>query len=278
MKQVRLFLVIAALVGLGYFAVHRGLVHDFSLVKARPSPTPTHARHVHRRRHHRHFAEREKAQPPGFAPEKHKSVAVLPAARPTGSPAEVAALHPGSSTLQIPAAAGSPKPEAAKTGFPASFEGCWEGTVNQPDTWEFGHGPILKGWAPADYVLCFHHSGTVPNITFSTSSAYPVVSDWVASHVGVENGHTKLLFAGDDFVVLRAFTSTSLHMKILGFLPGPTGEITSKTDFHCTHLPNGKLRVEASVVQRCSGASSIDCDGKVWVTESWHTEFSRQSS
>jgi hypothetical protein len=284
MKQVRLFLVIAALVGLGYLAVHRGLVHDFSLVKARPSPSPTPLRHAHRWRRHRHYAGRQKSEPwaSASATEKHGAgnVTVVPAVKGAGSPGGLAALHsPRPNALEIPSAGSSPKPpEVAKNGFPAQFEGCWEGTVDQPDTWEFGHGPILKGWEPATYQLCFRHSGAAPDVTFSTSSAYPVVSQWVVSNVGVENGHTQLLFSGDDFVVLRASTSTSLHMKILGFLPGPTGEISSKTDFHCTLLPNGKLRVEASVVQRCSGARSIDCDGDVWVTESWHTEFSRQSS
>jgi hypothetical protein len=206
------------------------------------------------------------------------NVAILPA-RPAGSSTGLAALHnPRSNALEIPTPVSSPKRELAKGAFPPSFEGCWEGTVPQPDTWEFGHGPILKGWAPATYQLCFRHSGSVPEVTYSTSSAYPVVSDWVVSNVGVENGHTELLFSGDDFVVLRASTSTELHMKILGFLPGPTGKITSKTDFHCTRVSDGKLRVEASVVQRCSGSSSIDCDGDVWVSESWHTEFTRQSS
>ena len=96
------------------------------------------------------------------------------------------------------------------------------------------------------------------------------------SETGSERNHTDLLYSGEDFVVLRAVSSMPLHMKILGFLPGPTGVVSSRTDFHCTYLPTDRLYVEASVVQECSHARSVDCDGETWITQSWHTEFSRQ--
>ena len=166
-----------------------------------------------------------------------------------------------------------------KLPFPRNFEGCWQAHMTQPDSWSFsGRGPVVQGISPTDYVLCFHYAGNSADITFSSSAEYPVVSDWVESKVGVEKSQTNVLFSGADIVVLRTASSVPLYEKTFGFLPGPSGLITSVIDFHCTHLPNDKLRVQASVVQRCNNSHAIDCDGDVWIRESWHTEFNRQSS
>ena len=180
------------------------------------------------------------------------------------------AIPPGSNGLKVPGAA------AAALQIPQSFEGCWKATVGQPDEWTFGHGPIVKGWTPATHELCFHNSGNTPEVTFSTSAEYPLTSDWVESNNTVDNARAQVIFSGDNFLVLRAANSTTLNTKLLGILPGPTGVITSLTDLHCTHLPTDKLLVEASTVERCQNAHSIDCDGDVWIKQSWHTEFSRR--
>jgi hypothetical protein len=125
-------------------------------------------------------------------------------------------------------------------------------------------------------VLCFHQKGNAPEVSFSTTAEYPVISEWVVSHTGDESGQTQILFSSDDLVILKTLSRVPLHMKILGLLPGPTGMISSEANFHCTYLPTDKLRVEASVVRRCSDAHTIDCDGNVWIRESWHREFTRQ--
>lgn len=148
--------------------------------------------------------------------------------------------------------------------------------MTQPDDWSFNKGPVVKGWSPSNYVLCFHQKGNAPEVSFSTTAEYPVISEWVVSHTGDESGQTQILFSSDDLVILKTLSRVPLHMKILGLLPGPTGMISSEANFHCTYLPTDKLRVEASVVRRCSDAHTIDCDGNVWIRESWHREFTRQ--
>jgi len=278
MAHLRLFLVFAVIAALGYAAYRQGWL-PIPFNKGVPSPEATLGFIVHQGKHARHrHGGRNLGQELASQWGRHAGASHL---GPSSSVKELAALpKPGSSMLEIPGApaatATSTAAAAPQPPFPKSFEGCWEATVTQPEACTFGRGPIVHGISHATYVLCFRYSGTTPQVTFSTTAEYPVVSDWVVSQVGVENGHTEVLYSGDNFVILRTSSSTPLHMKILSILPGPTGIITSRTDFHCTHLPNDKLLVEASTEQRCNNAHSIDCDGDLWIKESWHTEFSRQ--
>jgi hypothetical protein len=236
-----------------------------------PTAQPTLGFTVHESRHHRRLAHENLGRELASQWQRGQRL------RPKSSATQLASIPRGPNALEIPSA-----PSAAATAaapvlpFPRSFEGCWQATVTEPEAWTFGRGPVVKGISPSTYTLCFQYSGKVPEVTFSTTAEYPVVSDWVESNVGVENEHTDILYSGDNFVILRTSGSTPLHMKILGILPGPTGTIKSRTDFHCTHLSDDKLLVEASTVQRCVDAHSIDCDGDVWIKESWHKEFSRQ--
>ncbi|HKD69314.1 MAG TPA: hypothetical protein VKB84_20905 [Candidatus Binataceae bacterium] len=279
MANVRLFLVFAAIAALGYVAYRHGWF-PIPFNNAVPSPEATLGFTVHQTRpgRHRHLSHghnlgQELASRWGMHVTKSRPA-------PESSTMELAAVRkPGSNLLEIPAApeaTATSTPTTPQAPFPKSFEGCWSATVTQPEAWTFGRGPVVKGISPSTYTLCFRYRGTTPDVTFSTTAEYPVVSDWVVSHVGVENGHTDVLYSGDNLVILRTSSSTPLQMKILNLLPGPTGTITSLTDFHCTYLPSDKLLVEASTVQRCINAHSIDCDGDMWIKESWHTEFSRQ--
>jgi hypothetical protein len=181
-----------------------------------------------------------------------------------------------------PIADAKPSPQAvpaaiaAEKSLPKGFEGCWQGTVSQRDSWEEVEGPILKGWAPANYTLCLHRSGNSPEITFSRETAYLYTSEWVSPQTGLSDTHTEILFSSEDFIVLRAFGKLVLRNRILGFLPGPTALVSSQTDFHC-YLRGDKLLVEGSTVERCSDARTVGCSGKTWIRESWHTEFGKQS-
>jgi hypothetical protein len=274
MAHLRLFVVLAAFAGLGYMAYRQGWI-PISLHQTTPAAQATLGFDVHQsHRHRRHGVHGRQGVGEEFALESRFR---KPAPMPRSSAAVIAAIPPGHNALEIPAApSAAPTAAGPQLPFPRSFEGCWEATITQPDEWTFGHGPMVKGWTPATHVLCFHYSGNTPEVTFSTSAGYPVVSDWLVSNNGIENGRADIMFSGDNFVVLRTTSSTQLRMKVLGIIPGPTGIINSLTNFHCTHLPDDKLRVEASTVQRCRDAHSIDCDGDVWITQSWHTEFSRQ--
>ncbi len=274
MAHLRLLLVFAAIAGLGYVAYRKGWLPSFNT--AVPSAEPTLGFTVHQGRHSRHLAHRTRNLDRELASRwgKPQGSSEL---MPRSSATQLASIPRGPNALDIPQAPTPvPPPAGPNLPFPKSFEGCWQATVTQPESWTFNRGPVVQGISPSTYPLCFHYAGNTPNVTFSTTAEYPVVSDWVVSHVGVENGHTDILFSGDNFVVLRTTSSTPLQMKILNILPGPTGMITSRTDFHCTHLPSDRMLVEASTVQRCINAHSIDCDGDVWIKESWHTEFSRQ--
>ncbi len=276
MAHLRLLLVFAAIAALGYAAYRRGGI-PISFNPAAPTAEPTLGFMVRQGRHlhhpHRHPSGTLGAQLSSRW-RSNRELRMTPAASAT----MLAAIPAGSNALEIPSASSaSPTPSGPKSLFPKNFEGCWQATVTQPESWTFGRGPVVKGISPSTYMLCFHNAGPNGNVTFSTTAEYPVVSDWVVSNVGVENGHTDVLFSGDNFVVLRTKSSTPLHMKILGVFPGPTGIITSRTDFHCTHLDGDKMLVEASTEQRCINAHTIDCDGDVWIKESWHAEFDRVS-
>jgi hypothetical protein len=271
MAHLRLLLIFAVILGAGYFAYRHGWVRLPS--GAVPSAQPTLGFTVHESKHHRHLTRQNENLGRELASRWRRGQRL----RPNSGPTELASIPRGPNALEIPSVpSAAATPAAPALPFPKNFEGCWQATVTEPESWTFVRGPIVKGISPSTYVLCFRYAGNSPEVTFSTTAEYPVVSDWVVSNVGVENGHTDILYSGDNFVILRTSSSTPLHMKILGLLPGPSGLIQSRTDFHCTHLPDDKLMVEASTVQRCANAHSIDCDGGVWIKESWHTEFSRQ--
>jgi hypothetical protein len=267
MSHLRLFLILAAFAGLGYVAHLRGWL-PISFNQPSPSAEPTlgfAVRPDNRRRHVTHAKQ-------NFDEAALASRFPRPAPMSKSPPAILGAIPPGSNVLKAPA----PTVAVQVPPFPKSFEGCWKATVGQPDDWTFGRGPIVTGWTPATHELCFHNSGNAPEVTFSTSAEYPLTSEWLASNNTVDNARAQVMFSGDNFVVLRTVDSTTLNTKLLGILPGPTGIITSLTDLHCTHLSTDKLLVEASTVQRCANAHSIDCDGDIWIKQSWHTEFSRQ--
>ncbi len=238
MAHLRLLLVFAVIGGLGYFAYREGWVRIAA--QGVPAAQPTLGFTIHESRHRRLAHE-------NLGRELARQWQQGRRFRPKSSATQLAAIAHGANALEIPAV---PSPAASAVApvlpFPKSFEGCWQATVTEPESWTFGRGPVVKGISPSTYVLCFRYSGKSPEVTFS------------------------------NFVILRTASSTPLHMKILGVLPGPTGIIKSRTDFHCTHLSDDKLLVEASTVQRCVDAHSIDCDGDVWIKESWHTKFTRQ--
>jgi hypothetical protein len=264
MSHLRLIVVLAAFAGLGYMAYRYGWL-PASFNQAQPSAEPTLGFKVRasRRRH----ASRNAANP---GMEASMSGLRAPASSKASGTEHNAPSGPN--PLKTP----GPTLAARTPAIPASFEGCWKGSVTKFDDWTFGRGPIVKGWSPASHELCFHNSGGAPEVTFSTSAEYPLVSDWVVSNNAVENGQAQIMFSGEDFVVLRTTGSATLATKLLGFLPGPTGIITSLTDLHCTHTAGDKLLVEGSTVQRCANAPSLKCDGDVWIRQPWHSEFTRE--
>lgn len=158
---------------------------------------------------------------------------------------------------------------------PKPFEGCWEGTATQPDSWQVFDGPRLAGFIPKTKVLCFKRAGDGPlTITFHDSK---LDSDY-ASHMGhpVSNydEQTELVSTnGKNEVSLHSVDRFDESMKILWLIPQMT-TISSTSDSRCVLAEDGAtLTVEGSSTTRCSG--SLGCNGQVWVQDTWHTRFLR---
>src|SRR5262249_43832773 len=97
----------------------------------------------------------------------------------SNSPAPIAPAP--NSTLEIPQ-------------VPKVFEGCWQGVVMEPDSWEHLEGPGIAGWIPANYEICFRRTAERPfEITFTKTT---VDTNYAASRgypVRNVESHTELL-------------------------------------------------------------------------------------
>src|SRR5260370_28952009 len=217
MAHLRLFLVLATMAALGYVAYRQGWV-PISFMQGNPTPQPTLGFTVHQRKRLHRCAHGNRKLSEEFAAERRERRA---RAMPRSSSTALAALRPGSNALEIPSAASPSASPAAgpKPPFPKTFEGCWEALVTQPDDWSVNKGPVVKVWSPSNYVLSFHQNANLPDVSFSTTTQYPVISEWVVSHTGGESGHTQILFSNDSFVIFKTLSNGPLPMKNLGLLP-----------------------------------------------------------
>lgn len=185
-----------------------------------------------------------------------------------------ASPHPGS--IPNPAPKAVANSGADKAIMSSAFDGCWQGTVNQPDTWEFVQGPVVEGWAPATYTLCFHRAGDSTEANFTMDTSLRLGSQWVTPNMGEADWHSEILFQGRKFAFIHSTSKTLLRLRLMGFLPGPTPTISYNDYLQCD-LAGRKLRVEATMVSTCKGSSLENCHGKPWVRESWHALFSKVS-
>jgi hypothetical protein len=157
---------------------------------------------------------------------------------------------------------------------PKPFEGCWEGTITEPDSWERVKGPRIAGYIPHTDRLCFKKLGDEPfTITFHDIK---VDSDY-ASKIGYPisniDEQTDLVSTdGHNEVSLHSVVSFDERGKLLGLIPSSVTRISTTRDAHCLLVDDGAaLNVEASQTTRCSG--SWGCNGQVWVRATWHSHF-----
>jgi hypothetical protein len=192
---------------------------------------------------------------------------VAPDNKPTAAP------NPsGQSSLEIPQ-------------VPKEFEGCWEGTVSEPDSWQHLQGPRVAGWMPTTYRLCFRRTGNGPfTITFEDSkidTESALARSYKVNNYDAQTGVVST--DGKNHVLLRhlARVDESIRGRILGFIPGRSIPVTvAKTsDIRCMLINESEtINCEGSAVDRCSGAPSFGCNGQPWIQSSWHAQFHRATN
>jgi len=188
---------------------------------------------------------------------------VAPDDKPT--PAPHASEH---STLEIPP-------------VPKEFEGCWEGTVSEPDSWQLLEGPRLGGWIARTFRLCFRRTD---NGQFAISFHNSKLDTGYASERGVTVSNyeeqTELVSTDSrNQVLLHSLARMDQRFKLLGLFPGPTVTIAASSDIRCVLVDEGEtMNVETSGVDRCSGSPSSGCNGQPWAKASWHAQFHRTTN
>ena len=199
---------------------------------------------------------------PKFTVDQHGNL-VAPHNIPTPAPSAS-----GQSTLEIPP-------------VPREFEGCWEGTVSEPDSWQHLQGPRIAGWIPTTYSLCFRRTGDGPfTITFHDSK---LDTEYATEHgytISNYDAQTEVVSTdGKNQVSLHSVARMDQRGKILMFIPGPTVTIAKTSDTHCVLVDEGEtMNVEASAVDTCSGSPSFDCNGLPWIRSTWHAQFHRTTN
>ena len=164
--------------------------------------------------------------------------------------------------------------------LPKAFDGCWQGTVQEPDTWRHVRGPRLAGFIPVTYKLCFQRMGQNPiQITFSNSTLDTEPAAKRGYYIRDVNQRSSLVSATPNAAWLLFVVSYPETGRFLWLFPGFTGTISRTTALYCTiESESDSLEVEASSVARCDGASSVGCSGGIWTTQTWHARFSRWSN
>ncbi|HEY9157514.1 hypothetical protein [Candidatus Binatus sp.] len=192
---------------------------------------------------------------------------VAPDDKPTVAPAAS-----GQSTLEIPQ-------------VPKEFEGCWEGTVSEPDSWQVLDGLRFGGWIPRTFRLCFRRTGDGPfTITFHDSKLDTGYASERGYKVSNYDEQTEVVSTdGKNQILLHSVSKMDerIRIRILRFIPGPTVTVTiAKTsDNRCVLVDEGEtMNVESSAVDRCSGSPSHGCNGQPWIQSTWHAQFHRTTN
>jgi hypothetical protein len=184
-----------------------------------------------------------------------------PDENPTGS------NPPAKSTLEIPQ-------------VPKEFEGCWEGTVTEPDSWQVLEGPRLGGWIPSRYRLCFRRTGDGPfTMTFHDTKLDTGYAEERGHSVTNYDEQTELVSTdGKNVVSLHSVKRLDERMKFLGLFP-ITVTVAGTSDSRCVLVDEGSaMNVESSNVERCSGSSFSGCNGQPWIQATWHSRFNRTTN
>ncbi len=188
---------------------------------------------------------------------------VAPGDKPTAAP-----NSSGQSTLEIPP-------------VPKEFEGCWEGTVSEPDSWQYLQGPRIAGWMPRTFRFCFRRTGNGPfTITFHDSKLDTAYASERGYKISNYDEQTEVVSTdGRNQVLLHSVARMDQRTKILGLFPGPTVRDAVSSDSRCVLADEGEaMNVESSTVERCSGLPSFGCNGQPSVESTWHARFHRTAN
>jgi hypothetical protein len=188
---------------------------------------------------------------------------VAPDDKPTAAP-----NSSGQSTLEIPP-------------VPKEFEGCWEGTVSEPDSWQLLEGPRIAGWIPTTFRLCFRRTGNGPfTITLHDSKLDTEYASERGYTISNYDEQTEVVSTdGRNQVLLHSVARVDQRGRILRFIAGPTVTIAKSSDSRCVLVDEGEtMNVESSGVDRCSGSPFFGCNGQPWTQSTWHARFHRTAN
>jgi hypothetical protein len=159
---------------------------------------------------------------------------------------------------------------------PKVFEGCWDGTITEPDSWERVKGPRVARWIPKTERLCFKKTGDGPfTITFHDTKLDSDYASRMGYPVSNYDEQTELVSTdGYNEVSLHTVASFDEKTKILGLIWGSVTRVSTIREVNSFLVDGGTaLNVEASQVTRCRG--SWGCNGQVWIRATWHARFQK---
>jgi hypothetical protein len=156
--------------------------------------------------------------------------------------------QPGAETLEIP--------------LPEVFRGCWQGVVRRIDSQTQLAPPIIGGWIPKTYRICYVQTGSGP--------FKPTISETgiLRTSVSVRNARSRLDVLSTDGrtqATMRAY----LHFDedahgLFGLLSG-SGSVDELTHMNCA-IEGAVMHVQANMYG--------EWNGRPWSRVTWHADFS----
>ena len=169
--------------------------------------------------------------------------------RPMPAPStNVVPRSPGAQTLEIP--------------LPEVFRGCWQGVVRYIDSQVQLAPPIIGGWIPKTYRICYVRSGGGP--------FKPTISETglIAAGRYVRNARSRLEVLSTDGrtqATMRAFLHFDEDSHGLFGLFRQTGSVDELTHMNC-EIDGGVMHVQGDMYG--------EWNRHPWSRVTWHADFS----
>lgn len=154
--------------------------------------------------------------------------------------------------------------------LPRTFQGCWQGTVAQPD-YDRSIPPFTMGdWMSETYRLCYVRHGDGPfELTFSSLSMDPTAAETEGIHIDDFRGKVEVVSNdGADRATLRARMHFRQKQSVLLGLLSQQSVSEAIVNMQC-RLTNGAMQVQAQFLQTC--------DGRPCFEGRWHQTFYKSS-
>ncbi|HYL60881.1 MAG TPA: hypothetical protein VEU51_18590 [Candidatus Acidoferrales bacterium] len=169
--------------------------------------------------------------------------------RPIPAPsANVIPPLPGAQTLEIP--------------LPEVFRGCWQGVVRYIDSQVQLAPPMIGGWIPKTYRICYVQSGRGP--------FKPTISETglIANGRAVRNARSRLEVLSTDGrtqATMRAYLHFDEDSHGLFGLFSQTGSVDELTHMNCA-IDGGVMHVQGDMYG--------EWNRRPWTRVTWHADFS----